>query len=763
MSASLKIFQHLATGQSRIKLKKLRTVLKHKLIKNFKPRLYQETIFATASQKNTLIVLPTGMGKTNIFLMLAAHRLSQYPNMKIVLLGPTRPLIDQYRQVFENNLDIDKDKIAVLTGFVKPEKRQELWKGCQLIFSTPQGLENDIISNRIDLKEVSLLGIDEAHRAVGDYSYVFIARQYQAKARYPRIVAMTASPGSDQEKINEVLQNLCIEDIEIRSDTSPDVAPYIQKLNIRWEKVAFPDELKNIRRYLKTCFSDKLDQVKKYGYISSVQLYSTSKKDLLALQAKLQGELSSGNRDFSVMRSVSLAAEALKVQHATELLETQSVETFTHYMEQLENQAHTSKVKAVQNLVKDINFRSALIKARTAMEKQTEHPKLAKLRELVAERITKQEHKMMIFTQYRDTGSKIVTMLEQLEGARPVLFVGQAKKNGSGLTQKRQLEILERFAEGEYNILVSSSVGEEGLDIPKVDSVIFYEPIPSEIRHIQRRGRTARLEKGQVIVLVAEGTRDEAYRWTAHHKEKRMHRTLDSLRQKMVFMKQDNDLRKYIPNEGVKIYADYREKGSKIIKELIDLGVSMRLEKLSSADYILSSRCGVEYKTTQDFVDSLVDGRLLQQVRSLKQDFERPLIVIEGQEDIYSLRNIHPNAIRGLIATISVSYGVPLLYTKNNQDTANILAVIAKREQDELGKDFSHHTSAKPRDVKEQQEYLISALPGIGGGLAKELLRTFGSVKAVFSATEEQLKEVELIGEKKAKKIRAVVDSDYQG
>src|SRR3989338_4238689 len=198
------------------------------MIKDFEPRLYQQTIFATAAEKNTLVVLPTGMGKTNVFLMLAAQRLKQYPNSKILFIGPTRPLIEQYLNVFKAHFEISEEDMAVFTGMVSPEKRSELWKKAKIIFSTPQGLENDIISNRIKLEEVCLLGVDEAHRAVGDYAYPFVAKQYQKKARYPRILALTASPGSDMEKIKEVCQNLFIEEIEIRTEESPDVRPYIQ-------------------------------------------------------------------------------------------------------------------------------------------------------------------------------------------------------------------------------------------------------------------------------------------------------------------------------------------------------------------------------------------------------------------------------------------------------------------------------------------------------------------------------------------------------
>src|SRR3989344_4713831 len=198
------------------------------MIRGFTPRLYQETIFSTAAQKNTLVVLPTGIGKTNVFLMLAAHRLKQFPNSKVLFIGPTRPLVEQYILVFRKHFDIKEDEMAVFTGFVSPGKRAEMLKSAKVIFSTPQGLENDIISGRIRLDDVSLLGVDEAHRAVGGYAYVFIAKKYQKTALYPRILALTASPGSDLEKISEVCSNLFIEEIEVRTPDDPDVKPYVQ-------------------------------------------------------------------------------------------------------------------------------------------------------------------------------------------------------------------------------------------------------------------------------------------------------------------------------------------------------------------------------------------------------------------------------------------------------------------------------------------------------------------------------------------------------
>ncbi len=350
------------------------------MIKGFKPRLYQETILDTCTKKNTLIVLPTGLGKTNIFLMLAANRLKNYPDSKILLLGPTRPLIDQYYETFKKYFEVKENEMAIFTGYVKPEKRAELWKKSKIVFSTPQGLENDIIAGRVKLEEVSLLGFDEAHRAVGDYAYVFVAKQYHKTSKKEKIVALTASPGSDLEKITDVCKNLYIEAIEARTDEDPDVKEYIQEVDIKWIKVKLPEEFKKIKIFLESCIKDKLSKVKKFGYLNSI---SIRKKDLIALQSGLHGKIASGEKDFEILKSISLIAEALKVQHALELLESQGIVPLISYMEGLQKQAETSKVKAVKNLVKDLNFRSAYVKSKKLEEQNIEHPKLDKLKSLL--------------------------------------------------------------------------------------------------------------------------------------------------------------------------------------------------------------------------------------------------------------------------------------------------------------------------------------------------------------------------------------------
>jgi len=343
----------------------------------FTPRLYQETIFGTAAKKNTLVVLPTGMGKTAISMMLAKHRLTIYPGSKVIILAPTKPLVEQHMVVFGRFIDAP---MAVFTGEITPEKRQKLWHESQVIFSTPQGLENDLISSRISLENVSLIVFDEAHKASGDYSYSFIAKQYQKNARFPKILGLTASPGSELEKITEVCENLFIEDIEIRTEDDPDVRPYIQDVKVEWVKIPFPESFKEVRSYLDKCYKSKLIEIKNYGYLNAERINSLSKTELLRLQGSLHGEIGSGNKSLEILKSISLCAEALKVQHALELIETQGVNSLKNYVQKLQFDAINSTTKAVKNLVCDINFKSALIKLNSI---NLEHPKFDELKRII--------------------------------------------------------------------------------------------------------------------------------------------------------------------------------------------------------------------------------------------------------------------------------------------------------------------------------------------------------------------------------------------
>ncbi|RLJ02811.1 MAG: hypothetical protein DRP11_02625 [Candidatus Aenigmatarchaeota archaeon] len=493
-------------------------------------RLYQETILFSAAKTNTLVVLPTGLGKTAIAVLLAAHRLNKVGG-KILFLAPTRPLVEQHRKSFLKFLEIPEEEMFVFTGKTGPSERARIYPKSRCIFATPQVIQNDIIAGRIDLGSFSLLIFDECHRGVKDYPYPFIAERYMNEAPNPRILGLTASPGGSRERIDEICRNLFIEKVEARTENDSDVKPYVQEITTEWIEVEFPDEFRNLKRLLEEIYSERMEKLRRWRFVEKTGLY---KSRLLELQRRLQSKISrEAKPDHVLFHALSVTAEAIKVEHAIMLLETQGVKPLLSYLKRLRTQAEKGKNKAVKRLMNDKRMKFAFIEAYNLAGEKREHPKLERLCKVVEEELKrKEDSKIMIFSNYRDMVREIKKALEKVEGCRPVEFVGQAGE--TGLSQKEQVRIIQSFRDLEYNCLIATSVGEEGLDIPSVDLVIFYEPVPSEIRTIQRRGRTGRQRPGRVVILMTKGTRDEAYYWRSKHRERRMRGVLMSLNQQSI-------------------------------------------------------------------------------------------------------------------------------------------------------------------------------------------------------------------------------------
>jgi Fanconi anemia group M protein len=227
-------------------------------------------------------------------------------------------------------------------------------------------------------------------------------------------------------------------------------------------------------------------------------------------------------------RAATVQALAMKINHAIELVETQGVEALANFVDRI-REGETRADRAFLAHPKVVRALSVTAAG------SPEHPKVNKALWIVREQfMAKPDARVILFTHYRDMAAIMERELAKIPGIRPVRFVGQASKRGDeGLTQKEQVEILDRFRKGEHNVVVATSVAEEGLDIPQVDLVVFYEPVPSEIRTIQRRGRTGRRYEGRVAVLVTRDTRDEAYLYSARRKEQKMHAELDRLRREL--------------------------------------------------------------------------------------------------------------------------------------------------------------------------------------------------------------------------------------
>jgi len=490
----------------------------HRLIKpkSLQSRVYQEAILATAIKKNTLCILPTGLGKTNIAIMLTAHILDENPGSKVLLVAPTRPLVQQHYESFRRFMQLPSGEMRVVMGTLKPADRKKLYERT-IIFATPQTIRNDIDRGRLSLEDFGLLIIDEIHHAVGRYAYPRIAEVFM-KQSGGRILGLTASPGVERQKIDEICRNCGIEEIEIRTEEHGEVAPYVQEKNVEWVNLELPEKFMNISRVLNRAYSKRLEKLKGLGYVRTSRI---SKKGLLKLQAALSKSISKGNK--KAFLGISLVSQAIKLEHAIGLLETQGIVVLENYWKRMRSGA-----KSGQRLSKDRDVSDAMFITHGLFEEGVKHPKISRLCSLVSEQLNeKPDSKIIVFANYRDSVKEIVSVLSRIDDAKPVEFVGQRE----GMTQKEQVKRLDDFRSGEYNVLVGTSVSEEGIDIPAMDLAVFYEPVPSAIRSIQRRGRVGRSDVGRIIILITKGTRDEAYYWVSKNKEKRMHKSIYGIRQ----------------------------------------------------------------------------------------------------------------------------------------------------------------------------------------------------------------------------------------
>ncbi|MEM0143072.1 MAG: DEAD/DEAH box helicase family protein [Candidatus Parvarchaeum sp.] len=498
-------------------------------------REYQNKIFETAKTGNTLVVLPTGLGKTIIGARLVDYRLEKYPSSKVLFLAPTKPLANQHYKTFSSLLEV---KQGIASGSVSSSQRSKLYEECQLIFATPQTIENDMSKNLIDFSDFSLLIVDEAHHTIGNYAYVKIAKAYSAQSFHPLILGLTASPASDREKIKLICSNLQISNVEIRSEEDVDVIPYIQKKEITEIKVDLPQEMLELANDVKTLISESINELQEAGLLKNAQKGKINRVTILLLQKSLQRQMLSGKRAYYLIRGIILTSKLMKLYHAYNLLSTQSLMAFYNFLEKIEK----GKAKTDKELSSNKRFIGIKERTKELLDKGLEHPKLKQLENILT-RYFDESKKAIIFAQYRDTVDVIYNSISKIEGIRPIKFIGQGK---GGLSQKEQVGIIRDFELGTYNVLVSTSVSEEGMSIKGVDLAVFYETIPSAIRNIQRRGRVGRFSAGKIFILITKGTADEGYYWLSKRRERTMKKIIKNIKENPDTIKQDGTLQPFV-------------------------------------------------------------------------------------------------------------------------------------------------------------------------------------------------------------------------
>ena len=731
-------------------------------------RAYQLSIAMRALDGNTMVVLPTGLGKTAIALIVAASRLYNEKG-KVLMLAPTKPLVEQHYRFFRTYLlkDGKEPECALFTGESPPDERREAYSRAALIFATPQVIKNDLLSGAYTIADVTLLIVDECHRAVGNYAYVFIASVYRESARSPLLLAMTASPGGQEEKVEEICHNLGIEIVETRTEQDTDVLPYVHERAIQVIEVDLPLPLKSAVEDLNELLEERISVLRNLGF-DVPKRQQLSMKSLHALNVLIQERIR--DRDAAGYTAASLYAELMKLRHAVSLAESQGSRVLALYVHRLFAEGSSGGgSKAAARLARDPVFIRLL--ERCMSWEQELHPKMEILSGVTAEQLGQYpESRIIIFATFRDMVQQIVEYLAK-KGIHAERFVGQATKDTDrGLSQKKQIDALRRFREGEFSVLVATSVGEEGLDVPSTDMVIFYEAVPSEIRSIQRKGRTGRSGSGMIVVLVTKGTSDETYRWVSQSRERAMIsgiRTLESRMDARTGQEPapageaplQKKIEEFIP-KGPAIVVDDRETSSKVVEHLHALGASLSVRRLPHGDYLIGDRIVVERKTTRDFVDTLIERDLFGQLKGLSGHALRPVLIIEGS-DLYTERDVNQNALRGALAAIALDLGITPFFTRDAEETAQILLVLARREEESGERNGRLALRKAYHSVKEEQERIIGSISEIGLKNARLLLEHFGTVQAVANASAEELAGVKGIGEKKAKRIADLVRKKY--
>ena len=478
--------------------------------------------------EDLLVVLPTGLGKTIIAALLAAELLRPREG-KMLFLAPTRPLVQQHSEAFGRWLP--SLRRSRFTGTVQHPVREGSWETADAVFATPEIVVNDLKAERYDLRSVRLLVLDEAHHAVGKYAYVPIALRFQTeRPTGARLLGLTASPGGQDARIEEVVGALGVPRVEARSREDPGVAEFVQPIEVTFRWVELPPEAKRVQASLQKAAHEAARKLQKMGYLRKKPIGSLSVKDLIALRAEIFARPGPMVRKFGPLFHQLVL---LHLHHAQERLETQGMEPFRQYVERVRTKEKPSRGDRAFVALPEVV--ASVEEARSYLENTVEpsHPKLDALIELLREEFARAAPgapRVLVFAQYRDTIQGIQDRLES-QGWTVGRFVGQSTRDASdkGMNQKEQGRVLASFRDGRFPILVASSVAEEGLDVPDVDLVVFFEAVPSEIRAIQRRGRTGRSAMGRVVVLLTHETRDVGYQRAEARREQAMGRIVRRL------------------------------------------------------------------------------------------------------------------------------------------------------------------------------------------------------------------------------------------
>ena len=487
-----------------------------------KIRDYQFSIVKNSLFNNTLVALPTGLGKTFIAATVMLNFYRWTKNAKIVFVAPTKPLVAQQVTACYGIAGIPRSETTLLTGEIAPALRVDEWASRRVFFMTPQTLLNDISHGYADPKSITLLVIDEAHRAVGEYAYAKVTKLIRRFSKSFRVLALTATPGSKIETVQEVIDNLGISHCEIRTEDSIDIRQYVHGRNIEQVVLDPSDEMVLIGELFTKALkpmTDKLSSqniwfgrspmaITAYGLMQSQKEWFASRG-----RSANQGVQHMMRAVFSVLTSIA---------HSIKLLNFHGIRPFYDNLVDLRSEQEGKGEKGSKykrQLVQDSNFQEMMDRISKWLRTDgfVGHPKLTALADTVLnhfmDNAANPTTRVIVFSEYRDSAEDIVRMLNKHKPLiKASVFVGQAdSKRGEGMKQAQQIQAIDRFKEGEFNVLVATSIGEEGLDIGQVDLIVCYDSSASPIRMLQRMGRTGRKQEGKIVLLLMRGKEEDQF------------------------------------------------------------------------------------------------------------------------------------------------------------------------------------------------------------------------------------------------------------
>lgn len=488
-------------------------------------RDYQYNIVHKGLFNNLLIALPTGLGKTFIAATVMLNWFRWTREAQIIFVAPTKPLVSQQVDACFNIAGIPRSQTTMLTGEVSPGIRAEEWQEKRVFFLTPQTLINDLKNGMCDPKKIVLVVVDEAHKATGNYAYVEVIKFLRRYNSSFRVLALTATPGSTVESVQEVIDGLGIARVEIRTEDSLDIREFVHTRNVETQIFDNSDEVTMCLELFCAATRPLLTK------LCSQNVYWTKNPESITLFGlktscdKWAKSEAGRNASFAIKGMVrAVATVMMTLAHNLELLKYHGIGPFYHKMKAFADGA-SSGGKYAKQIAEDENFKKLMNRLRSWVNNPDfiGHPKLSYLKTVILNHFMDagegqagsktSNTRIMVFAHYRDSAEEIVRVLKRhAPMIRPHVFVGQSGTKGSeGMDQKSQLDVIKKFKDGTFNTIVATSIGEEGLDIGEVDLIVCYDCSKSPIRMLQRMGRTGRKRAGNIVLLLMRGKEETDY------------------------------------------------------------------------------------------------------------------------------------------------------------------------------------------------------------------------------------------------------------